>query len=439
MIRDFVFATFTFGNFYYSQTNRLIETSLLINEKDRPKILIITDNCNAITKANHVICENIKIYEPKYKELSKKYQDFDFSIKRFSIYQALNHGYLNIVLVDNDIIFLPENYNSEIIKTFFEPNTISGPTVYFYGNDFLNNNNISHGLYLGHRFKDYLYYFDGITDSSKYINMNMPEDCITYFSFLNIEQGFEYVNIWEQCRNYKYSAKLNVAPVGNIDEICYAAIKLNMRLEIAHTNNKYKMFYPDHIRGKHQSSIKTVNTLQEFYKLMVSEIGSDIFEHMPTLTKYSLECDHITEFGTRRGSSTIAFLMGNRTNFISYDLYPTDEVYKLIELSKNENVNFNFKIQDVVHDDFVIDETDLLFIDTLHTYEQLKKELKMHCDKVKKYIIMHDTYIFKHSGENGDKNKGLKDAIDEFLENNDKWEIKEEFINNNGLTILKRI
>ena len=35
-------------------------------------------------------------------------------------------------------------------------------------------------------------------------------------------------------------------------------------------------------------------------------------------------------------------------------------------------------------------------------------------------------------------NKGLWPAIEEFLENNKNWKIKERYINNNGLTILEK-
>ena len=37
---------------------------------------------------------------------------------------------------------------------------------------------------------------------------------------------------------------------------------------------------------------------------------SDINEHLPTLKKYSEECEHITEMGVRWVVSTFAFLMG---------------------------------------------------------------------------------------------------------------------------------
>jgi hypothetical protein len=36
-------------------------------------------------------------------------------------------------------------------------------------------------------------------------------------------------------------------------------------------------------------------------------------------------------------------------------------------------------------------------------------------------------------------NKGLWPAIEEFLQNNTDWVLHERFINNNGLTILKKV
>jgi hypothetical protein len=67
-------------------------------------------------------------------------------------------------------------------------------------------------------------------------------------------------------------------------------------------------------------------------------------------------------------------------------------------------------------------------IDTEHTYEQCIKELRMHAHKVDKYIIFHDTVLFN------DLNK----AINEFMEVNQQWKVKEVLTNNNGLTILEK-
>ena len=36
-------------------------------------------------------------------------------------------------------------------------------------------------------------------------------------------------------------------------------------------------------------------------------------------------------------------------------------------------------------------------------------------------------------------NKGLMPAVNEFLEKNKNWRIKERFTNNNGLTVLEKI
>ena len=101
---------------------------------------------------------------------------------------------------------------------------------------------------------------------------------------------------------------------------------------------------------------------------------------------------------------------------------------------------------------------DLTFIDTWHVYGQLKRELEKFSKVTNKYIIMHDTTIDEIDGETirrddmnaeeqtlesgiplNEINKGLKPAIDEFLENNSNWKIKEVFTNNNGLTVLEKV
>ena len=80
--------------------------------------------------------------------------------------------------------------------------------------------------------------------------------------------------------------------------------------------------------------------------------------------------------------------------------------------------------------DLEITPTDLLFIDTDHSYKQLSAELELHGNKSQKYIICHDTTTY------GDK---LVPAIFEFLnKNNGDWIMDKHFKHNNGLTILKR-
>ena len=178
----------------------------------------------------------------------------------------------------------------------------------------------------------------------------------------------------------------------------------------------------------------------------------DIHEHLPILREYASKCDHVTEFGTRWFVSTYAFAMGNPSKLISYDVSNAQESYSLFEsllLKTDLNVFFDYVIKDVL--EVEIEETDLLFIDTDHSYSQLKSELKKHSGKVRKYIIIHDTELFAHKNsdeprypdkfweiEPGDGGKeGILAALDEFLEKNSNWKIEMHLSNCNGLTILK--
>ena len=166
-------------------------------------------------------------------------------------------------------------------------------------------------------------------------------------------------------------------------------------------------------------------------------IPSDINEHLPTLKKYAEECEHITEMGVRWIVSTYAFLMGKPKRMISYDINPVN--WEWIKDLVKEDTDFQFIIGDTTK--IEIEETDLLFIDTWHVYEQLKVELKLHANKASKYIILHDTTTFEFIGETITSDvvyEGLWPAIEEFLEENPHWELLERYDNNNGLTILKR-
>lgn len=166
-------------------------------------------------------------------------------------------------------------------------------------------------------------------------------------------------------------------------------------------------------------------------------IQSDINEHLPTLRRYASLCEHITEFGVRGIVSTYALLAGKPKKMVSYDIVDIDMTH--IKEAVKDSVDFEFKKGDTSRISIV--PTDLLFIDTLHNYRQLSTELGLHARKVKKYIILHDTTSFEFVGESyeGKYEEGLWKAVDEFLNENLNWRIKERFLNNNGLTILERL
>jgi hypothetical protein len=72
----------------------------------------------------------------------------------------------------------------------------------------------------------------------------------------------------------------------------------------------------------------------------------------------------------------------------------------------------------------------------LHTYAQVKGELEKHGNQARKYIVFHDTVAFGIVGE--DNGTGINLAIQEFLRDNDHWQVVEHYENCNGLTVLAR-
>ena len=76
-----------------------------------------------------------------------------------------------------------------------------------------------------------------------------------------------------------------------------------------------------------------------------------------------------------------------------------------------------------------------MFIDTLHTYDQLSEELRLHAPKARKYIVLHDTTTYGEGGETPG-HQGLWPAVEEFLAEG-CFRLGARNTNNNGLTVLE--
>lgn len=182
-------------------------------------------------------------------------------------------------------------------------------------------------------------------------------------------------------------------------------------------------------------------TQLEQYFNKLQQTKSDINEHLQTLKNYARMCDHITEMGVRSCVSTWSFISGYPKKLISYDITnpPKHNLDNVKNTAKTIGVNFSFIKASTL--DVSIEKTDLLFIDTHHSYLQLSQELSKHANNVNKYIILHDTELFGHVDQRNSppcEKVGLLTALTEFLHTNKKWRIKEHYKNNNGLTILEK-
>lgn len=177
-----------------------------------------------------------------------------------------------------------------------------------------------------------------------------------------------------------------------------------------------------------------VNVFETEYQ-RARNIVSDINENVHILYELAKECKTVVEMGVRTGVSTRAFL-NTDVQLLSFDIVLNDNVKKLFDFAKSKGKNVQYIKADVLQ--IEIEETDLLFIDTLHTYNQLKQELKIHGNQAKKYIAFHDTHTFGLRDEVGTGNKGLLTAVIEFLIENPHWKFKIHKTNNNGFTVLER-
>jgi hypothetical protein len=187
---------------------------------------------------------------------------------------------------------------------------------------------------------------------------------------------------------------------------------------------------------------------------------SDINEHLPTLYAYATECESVIELGVRGCISSWALAYGLMNNnqpvkkILLNDLSKCD-IDEFLKATNELDIRVDYEWKNDLELD-ISENYDMVFIDTWHIYGQLKRELEKFSKIANKYIIMHDTKVDEIQGESircrsnikaqsiqsgfpeEEIRKGLKPAIDEFLDKNSEWKVLARYINNNGLTILKR-
>lgn len=197
--------------------------------------------------------------------------------------------------------------------------------------------------------------------------------------------------------------------------------------------------------------------LRNQYVTHCSEI-SDINEHLPRLKSLAAECGSVTEIGVREMVSTWALLQGlsesaqDNRSYIGIDLVypPLNQLFLADELAQENGIDFQF----VQANDFGFDlkPTDLLFIDSWHTYCHLTYELETFSPKVRKLIVMHDTSepwgdqdepfyagVIPDYPTHINRNKrGLWPAVADFLATHPEWSLRERRFNNHGFTVLER-
>lgn len=180
--------------------------------------------------------------------------------------------------------------------------------------------------------------------------------------------------------------------------------------------------------------LENIYTLNDFYQSIRKQQeeyhGKAYCAHHDAITKYAEGCTSYKELGTHQGATAAAacragFKTVTLVDRSHYRFEPNRTVFEAY--CKNNGVELNVIESDSTHKR-TVNDVDVLLIDSKHTYQHCKKELRLHAESVQKYIIFHDTAAKPE----------LKQAVNEFVSNNVEWDIVEDFTDNVGYTVIGR-
>lgn len=208
------------------------------------------------------------------------------------------------------------------------------------------------------------------------------------------------------------------------------------------------------------AAVANATPKEELYDQFVFHCShpSDINEHLPLLRELARECGSVVEIGVNEIVSTWGLIQGlsesiqRPLSYTGIDLkYPALNTLFLFDRLAESN---EIAVQFWQANDFDIDieTTDMLFIDSWHTYRHLTYELEKFSPQVRKYIAMHDTSepwgdmdepcyleeIPAYPPHISPHKQGLWPAVEDFLMAHPEWRLKERRLNNHGLTVLER-
>lgn len=185
-----------------------------------------------------------------------------------------------------------------------------------------------------------------------------------------------------------------------------------------------------------------IRSLGELHRARCNENGP-INEHLPVLYMLSRMSHGVVEFGVDTGISTSALILGQDIRasegleawYTGVDINPKcqAEINRLAHLREN-NFPVTFMEASTIQIN-PINPVDFLFIDSLHTEETIRAELKIHLSRVRKYVALHDTVTF---GENGETKgtRGLLYGISELI--SPDWALIYDTSRSHGFAVFAR-
>ena len=203
-------------------------------------------------------------------------------------------------------------------------------------------------------------------------------------------------------------------------------------------------------RGLPMPPSANIITLEGIYSWLHQGSGKrDLDVHLPKMRELVSTCKdqdgscHVTEF-TKRRESSFGFLVAKPDYQTSY-IEPNESKDTLLQLghyvlSKEKgNTTWSTTDADPMNID-AVEETDILFIDSLHNEDRVYGELTKHGHKVSRYICFHDTYIYGKQGDNGKRGLsfGIMRWMNDRLDKGEPWFVCYHTNDQYGFTVISK-
>lgn len=195
-------------------------------------------------------------------------------------------------------------------------------------------------------------------------------------------------------------------------------------------------YHPDTLKGKEDGSgfMVDMETREAAIKRVLST-HNDVNQHLPKLIELAKQCDTVEEI-TRRHETTIALAVAAPKKLRSrlYGFGVDDKMKRQIVYLVPPETEFDFVTSEKYEPTWDIEECDMFFYKCPHNYHDLQVDLPRWAEKVKRFIVIHDTQAHgaKWEGEIGPGlSAGMKDLVD-----TGKWFVAYHSGEQWGLTVL---
>jgi len=163
----------------------------------------------------------------------------------------------------------------------------------------------------------------------------------------------------------------------------------------------------------------------EYIKASSNQYGQGICYHMPAIRYFASQSRVIVELGMNGGNSSRGLISGRPEIFITCDIKAQATSTHLKNLCNANKIDFTFFLKKSI--EIEIPNSDLLFVDSNHSYGNVIKELTLHAPKINKFILFHDTDF-----------GGVTGAINQYFDKNREWHLVYETKVDHGLSVYQK-